>query len=96
MKKIISAKQENKRPSRKDISSESPLMKSYWAQWDSLLLVNGCLYRKWESEDGKTERNLIVVPDSKIKDVLTEFNNGSSGGHLGITKTLEKVKQRYY
>ncbi|XP_075168511.1 uncharacterized protein LOC142240690 [Haematobia irritans] len=96
LRKIISAKEEDKKPSKKDIAAESPLMKSYWAQWDSLCLVNGTLQRKWESEDGKNSRNLIIVPDSKVNDVLTEFHNGPSGGHLGITKTAEKVKQRFY
>ena len=94
--KVISVIETDKRPSRKEITSESPLLKSYWAQWDSLLIKDGCLYRKWESEDGKSHRNLIVVPDSKIRDVLSEFHDGPSGGHLGIAKTAEKVKQRFY
>ncbi|CAD7002082.1 unnamed protein product [Ceratitis capitata] len=38
----------------------------------------------------------IVVPKLRIPDVLKEFHNGLSGGHLGITKTLEKIKQRFY
>ncbi|XP_059223137.1 uncharacterized protein LOC131996950 [Stomoxys calcitrans] len=48
------------------------------------------------SEDGKTSRNLIIVPDSKIIDILAELHDGPSGGHLGITKTAENLKQRFY
>ncbi|XP_037813635.1 uncharacterized protein LOC119604837 [Lucilia sericata] len=81
--KIISAKEEGKRPARNEISAESPLMKSYWALWNSLQVLNGCLYRIWESADGKTVTNLIVVPASKINEVLKEFHDGPSGGHLG-------------
>lgn len=94
--KIISAKEADIRPPRNEISAESPLAKAYWAQWDSLSLINGCLYRKWESTDGKTTSNLVVVPASKKADVLKEFHNGPSGCHLGVTKTLEKLKQRFY
>ena len=32
------------------------------------------------------------MPASKIKEVLNEFLNGASGRHLGLTKTLEKLK----
>ena len=28
-----------------------------------------------------------------MKEVLNEFHNGASGGHLGVTKTLERLKQ---
>lgn len=94
--KIIEAKEKNERPTREEISSENPIIKAYWAQWNSLKLVDGCLYRTWESADGKISNNLIVVPSSKISEILKEFHNGSSGGHLGITKTLEKLKQRFY
>ena len=31
-----------------------------------------------------------------MKEVLNEFHNEASGGHLGVTKTLEKLKQRFY
>ncbi|GBP02823.1 hypothetical protein EVAR_71253_1 [Eumeta japonica] len=96
LSKIMSAKEADRRPSRNEISAESPLAKSYWAQWDSLKLINGCLYRQWESADGKTTFNLIVVPSTKKNYVLKEFHNRTSGGHLGVTKTLEKLKQRFY
>ena len=94
--KIITALEEDKRPTRNVMSAESALMKSYWAQWNSLKVINGCLYRIWESADGKTSTNLIVVPTANISDVIKRFHVDSSGGHLGVTKTIEKVKQRFH
>ena len=38
---------ENKLPTRNDKFTESSIIKAYWAQWDSLKLINGCLYRNW-------------------------------------------------
>uniref|UniRef100_W8B595 RNA-directed DNA polymerase n=1 Tax=Ceratitis capitata TaxID=7213 RepID=W8B595_CERCA len=86
----------NRRPSKEQMAAESPIAKAYWAQWNSLELISGCLHRVWENEDGQCSRKLIVVPKLRIPDVLKEFHNGPSGGHLGITKTLEKIKQRFY
>ena len=38
----------------------------------------------------------LVVASSKMKEVLNEFHNGASGGHLGVTKILERIKQHFY
>ncbi|XP_049307262.1 uncharacterized protein LOC125777124 [Bactrocera dorsalis] len=94
--KLIIAKENGVRPPKEQISNESPMAKAYWAQWNSINLVNGYLHRTWESEDGKQSRLLIIVPKSMIPKVLKEYHNGPSGGHLGITKTIEKIKQRFY
>lgn len=96
LKSIIEAKKNERRPSKQEIASKSPVEKAYWTQWNSLKLNSGCLYRTWESEDGKESKDLIVVPRSRISEVLQELHNGPSGGHLGVNKTVEKVKQRFY
>jgi hypothetical protein len=56
---------------------------------------DGVLVRRWESTDRK-ETNQIVVPHTKVKEVLAEMHGGTSGGHLGTNKTIDKVRQRYY
>ena len=63
--KIIAAKEEDKRPTRKEILAECRVTKTFWAQWDNLKLINGCLYRHWESDDYNTSSKLIVVPSTK-------------------------------
>jgi hypothetical protein len=50
----------------------------------------------WESADGRTTTAQVVIPGSKVKEVLTEMHAGPSGGHFGVSKILDKVKQRYY
>ncbi|GFX98093.1 retrovirus-related Pol polyprotein from transposon 412 [Trichonephila clavipes] len=66
------------KPSWQDISAYSPTTKQYWALWNSLHLRNGVLYRKFESEDGKTFRWQLVLPRSRIP----EFESDSSGGKV--------------
>ncbi|GFX71460.1 retrovirus-related Pol polyprotein from transposon 412 [Trichonephila clavipes] len=46
----------DEKPSWQDIAPFHPTTKRYWVLWDSLYLRNGVLYRKWESDDGKTFR----------------------------------------
>jgi hypothetical protein len=84
------------RPQWKDIADRSPTYKSYWAQWKSLVVRDGVLERLWESVDGRTKTAQVVIPHSKVKKVLTEMHGGPSGGHFRVSKTLAKVKQRYY
>ncbi|GFW44467.1 retrovirus-related Pol polyprotein from transposon 412 [Trichonephila clavipes] len=55
IKPIIALKESSdEKPRWQDIATFHPTMKRYWALWDSLHLRNGVLYRKWESDDGRT------------------------------------------
>jgi hypothetical protein len=93
---ILQEVETGQRPEWKDIANHSPVYKSYWAQWKSLAVRNGILECNWESANGRSTIAQIVIPRSKVKDVLTELHDGLSGGHLGINKTLNKVRQRFY
>jgi hypothetical protein len=83
------------RPEWNAISDQIPIYKSFWAQWKSLALRNGVLVRHWESADGKRTAQ-VVIPRSRVKEVLTEMHGGTSGGHLEVNKTIERARQRYY
>lgn len=39
---------------------------------------------------------MIKVPKSKITSLLEKFHNGRNRSHLGINKTMGKIKQRFY
>lgn len=79
-----------------EVAPMSTVTKSYWAQWDSLVMHNGVLCRKWESANGKDAHLQVVVPRKRVKDVLESFHDGTSGGHLGVKRTLMKIRQRFY
>ncbi|GBM86428.1 Transposon Ty3-I Gag-Pol polyprotein [Araneus ventricosus] len=91
-KKLNSAE----RPSWQEIAPESPATKRYWALWDSLHLKDGVLYRKWESDDGNSCRWQLILPKSRIPEVLRETHDSASGGHFGVMKTLSKTRERFY
>ncbi|GFX34245.1 retrovirus-related Pol polyprotein from transposon 412 [Trichonephila clavipes] len=71
-------------------------MKHYWALWDSRHLRNGVLYRKWESEDGKTFRWQLILLKTRVSTVLKELHGSPTGGHFGVMKTLQNVHERFY
>jgi transposase InsO family protein len=87
---------ENIRPDWSEVSSKSKTTKAYWAQWDSLCLRNGALYRKWESSDGNEVRLKLVVPDSMKRKILMQLHDHPTAGHFGVNKTVERVKQSFY
>ncbi|KAF8778855.1 Protein NYNRIN like protein [Argiope bruennichi] len=84
------------KPSWQDITPFHPTTKRYWALWDSLHLRNGVLYRKWESDDGKALRWQLILPKTRVSTVLKELHGSPTGGHFGFTKTLHKVRERFY
>jgi hypothetical protein len=94
--RILREVETGRRPEWKYIADRSPTFKSYWAQWKSLAVRNGVLERNWESANGRSKVAQIVLPRSRVEDVLTELHGGPSGGHLGINKTLNKIPQPYY
>lgn len=94
----ILTKKENgeEKPVWAEVSSKSREFKALWAQWESLRVENGLLKRAWESADGKSVTMQLVLPKNRVREVLAEVHDGKSGGHLGVNKTLAKVRERYY
>ena len=42
------------------------------------------------------ETRRLVVPGSRVKEVLGSCHNGLGGGHFGYSKTLQKIASRFY
>lgn len=53
-------------------------MKNYWERKDSLVVEDALLKRVLESPDSKQYRKQIVVPKSKVPEVLREYHGVSS------------------
>jgi len=74
------------RPEWKDISDRGPIYNSYWAPWKSLAVRDSMLERHWELAVGKKKMAQIVIPRNKVKEALAEMHEGTSRGHLELTK----------
>ena len=83
-------------PTQQEVQGVSKATKSLWAQWNRLQLENGVLYRKWATEDGHGTRLQLVLPRLLVPDVLSALHNAPSARHLGVTKPVERVRERFY
>lgn len=92
---MLKWKQQNYKPKWEEISHMSPEIKFFWARLESLIVINGILYRKWEKEKGKPDLHLII-PESLKEMVMNQIHNSITGGHLGVKKCLSKIKSRYF
>ena len=84
---------QTKRPEWNDVSHLSTNIKYYWALWDSLILQDGLVYRRNFHDAG--EATVLLLPKSLRKDVMKLLHNDISAGHLGINRTVARIKNRF-
>ncbi len=84
------------RPEHRDIGSGGRLLKSMWSQWPRLSIKDGVLVRRWEVLGTDIVYWQAVVPLGQRRIVLKYTHDVKTSGHLGVLKTLSKIRQRYY
>ena len=84
------------RPKWEVVAPSSDCTKAYWAQWDSLQLINGVLHRLWETPSGDATLKTVGDPVSLRERVLQELHGSVTAGHFGMAKTYGRIQQRYY
>ena len=86
------------RPSREMVEGASKETVSYWTQWDSLRMQEGLLYREFPNlKAPHIILKQILLPVKDRRKVWTALHKDKfGGGHYGIQKSYEKVKERYY
>ena len=97
LRSIIGLIEKNEgKPSWDQIFMKSSEVKTYLSLWELLAIHDGVLYRKWESEDGKHYKWLLVVPSGIRDEVLKQLHDSITAGHLGVKKTISRVKDRFF
>jgi len=61
--------------------------------WDKLCVRNGILYH---IDNNALNVVQLVVPKSLQDKILSEIHEGVGGGHLGVEKSVAKLKERFY
>ena len=89
--------QANKRPEFAVIAAEGYILKSLWNQFPCLELHDDLLVRRQENLD---EDNVVtfqvIVPKKARRSILYACHDMKTSGHLGVTKTVSKIKQKFY
>lgn len=83
-----------KRPFISKIIQQRFVVKSPWNQFDRLCMREGLLMRKWILLPLCKDTFQAIIPE-RWKE-LEMCHDSQSLGHLGVTKTLAKIKQNYY
>lgn len=85
-----------KRPSFSDVSQHGYVIKSLWNQFERLRIQDGLLVRRLVLLPSNREIYQAIVPDCERRHVLEMCHDNKTSGHLEVTKTLAKIRQRYY
>ncbi|KAK3921274.1 Retrovirus-related Pol polyprotein from transposon 412 [Frankliniella fusca] len=94
---ILLGLQRGERPSSESMAHRGERSKALWLQWNSLEIKNGAVYRRFEDSWGRHTILQLVVPHAHVPSVLRQFHDAPGfGGHLGINKTLKKIRFKYY
>ena len=86
----------NERPEYKSITSEGYTLKSLWSQFPVLELKDGVLVRRIEGQKDVTETFQTIVPRKMRRTILNFCHDLKTSGHLGVNKTISRVKQKFY
>jgi len=65
------------RPPREFLDCDSSELKSYWPQFDSLVLVEGVVYRRFERPDGTNQYLQLLMP----RCLASLFGDGARASH---------------
>ena len=84
------------RPKWSEVEGESPDFKALWIQWSKLKVQHNVLYRQIQLESQVAVTTQLVLPKNLRKEVLNELHNKRTAGHLGIKRTADRVRQRFY
>lgn len=86
---------EKKRPLSKDFVGNY-FLQSLWNHFDRLSIENRLVFQRWDSVGTDQSHYQAVVPMKERRNILKYCHDVRSSGHLGVTKTLARVRQRFY
>jgi transposase InsO family protein len=92
---LLGWKRDGRKPVWSEVSAGSSALKTYWAQWESLVVYHSLLCREL-CLAGKKTRKQVLVPAGLQDTVLDECHNAVTAGHMGIRRTLAGVRTRFF
>ncbi|PIK44525.1 Retrovirus-related Pol polyprotein from transposon [Apostichopus japonicus] len=93
---VLQGKETLKRPLWSEVSGGSRTLQQYWLQWESLVLKNDLLYRKFESQRGDKVWLQFVVPEVLRRKIWELAHSHPLSGHFMARKTSTRVRKKFY
>ena len=88
--------QSEQKPTIDQLSTEAEGAKRLWNQWERLEVHEGRIYRRAQGRPGELTFRQLLVPRQSVQDVIRSCHEGQTGGHFGISRTLDQVRRRFY
>ena len=88
---------DGQKPKWGEVAGQTKLVKTLWAQWESLEVKDGILLRRWSPRPGTSHRiQQLVAPRQLQKEILEGLHSNRLGRHFGVRKTLVNIRHGFY
>ena len=91
---VLKAKESGATPNLDEVKTWSRESRQLVQMWSSLKVDNSVLWRL--CIDGRSQHLQLVLPSVVRESVLQDLHSGSMGGHVGESKMIHLVRERYY
>ncbi|MEW8187006.1 MAG: reverse transcriptase domain-containing protein, partial [Candidatus Thiodiazotropha endolucinida] len=81
-------------PTTRELQLSSPETRALWLTRDQLVFQDGVMYYSWTNIEGRS--NCLIVPAELRDKVLYYCHNSKESGHLGQSKTIDRLKEKFY
>ena len=71
-------------------------LRSFWYCYDRLFIRDGLLVRSFGGDKKHYPNPVVVVPPALTEEVLKDMHDSPFSGHLGITRTIDRIRHRFY
>ena len=93
---LLRMKEADTKPDTGSFPSVTKSVRRFLQIWDQLEVHAGILCRCLCPVGHFPRVTQAVIPDSLREEVLADLHEGVAGGHLGVEKTLGRLRERYY
>ena len=79
-----------------NLTYENSRKKKYAKQFNRLIIDDEVLYRNFYDDTGHVKHKQYCLPKHLWNEVVYRLHNSRTGGHLGMTRTTEEFRKRFY
>ena len=85
------------KPPREKAASLSSSLRTHWLNFELVKVVEGVAFQQWVDPCQPSVITLkLLVPARLRKDILQLCHDSTLAGHLGIRKTLSRIRRRFH
>ena len=74
---------------------KEPHFRPFWYNYERLFVRDGLLYRSLNFKNSHPDP-AVVVPEALRTDILKGTHDSPFTGHLGVTRTLDRIRKRFF